>query len=379
MSDVAPMRVLVVNWLDRENPQAGGAEAHLHETFGRLAQRGHEITLLASGWRGCDPRAELDGIDVHRTGARYTFSLAAPRYFGRRLRGRPFDVVVEDLNKVPLFTRYWTHAPVVALVHHLFGATAFQEASFPLAAATWLLERPIPFVFRSAPTIAVSASTREDLGRRGLDASRIEVIPNGIDLERYTPHPEGLRTPEPSLLFLGRLKKYKRVDLLLRAVALLASDGSDVTLRIGGSGDDRARLEKVAHELGVADRVSFHGFVKEEEKLDLFRTSWLHALTSPNEGWGISIMEASACGTPSIASDAPGLRESVVDGETGLLVPHGDVRTLANSIASLLEDDERRQAMGRMARSFAEQYSWDASADQMEAFLSRVVAGSALG
>ena len=90
-------------------------------------------------------------------------------------------------------------------------------------------------------------------------------------------------------------------------------------------------------------------------------------------------MEANACGTPSIASDAPGLRESVVDGETGLLVPHGDVRTLANSIASLLEDDERRQAMGRMARSFAEQYSWDASADQMEAFLSRVVAGSALG
>ena len=162
------MRILVVNWLDRQNPQAGGAEAHLHETFGRLARRGHEITLLASGWKGCDPRAELDGIGVHRTGARYTFSLAAPRYFRRALGDTPFDVVVEDLNKVPLFTRYWTSAPVVALVHHLFGTTAFQEASFPLAAATWLLERPIPFVFRTAPMIAVSASTREDLGRRGL-------------------------------------------------------------------------------------------------------------------------------------------------------------------------------------------------------------------
>jgi len=374
VSEAAPMRVLVVNWLDRENPQAGGAEAHLHETFGRLAQRGHEITLLASGWKGCDPRAELDGIQVHRTGARYTFSLAAPRYFRRELSDRPFDVVVEDLNKVPLFTRYWTSAPVVALVHHLFGTTAFQEASFPLAAATWLLERPIPLVFRTTPTIAVSASTREDLGRRGLDTNRIEVIPNGIDLEHYTPHPEGLRTPEPSLLFLGRLKKYKGVELLVRAVAVLASEGVQVTLRVGGSGNDRARLEKIALDLDVKDQVHFLGFVNEEEKLELFRTSWLHALTSPNEGWGISIMEASACGTPSVASDAPGLRESVVDGQTGLLVRHGDVRALADSIAALLDDGERRLGMGRQARAFAEQYSWDASADMMEAFLRRVVA-----
>ncbi len=379
MTDDKRLRILVVNWLDRENPQAGGAEAHLHETFGRLAQRGHEVTLLASGWKGCAAHAELDGIDVHRAGARYTFSLAAPRYFARRLRKRHFDVVVEDLNKVPLFTRYWTRAPVVALVHHLFGMTAFKEAWFPLAAATWLLERPIPFVFRNAPTIAVSASTREDLGRRGLDAERIEVIPNGIDLSLYTPGPASMRTSEPSLLFLGRVKKYKRVDLLMRAVALLESEGLSVTLRVAGSGDDRPRLDRIALNLGISDRVHFLGFVDEVRKLELFRTSWLHALTSPNEGWGISIMEASACGTPSIASDAPGLRESVVDGETGLLVPHGDVRALADSIASLLNDERRRESMGRQARSFAEGFSWDESADRVEAFLHRVVAGSALG
>jgi glycosyltransferase involved in cell wall biosynthesis len=379
VTDDKRLRILVVNWLDRENPQAGGAEAHLHETFGRLAQRGHEVTLLASGWKGCEAHAELDGIDVHRAGARYTFSLAAPRYFARRLRKRHFDVVVEDLNKVPLFTRYWTRAPVVALVHHLFGMTAFKEAWFPLAAATWLLERPIPFVFRNAPTIAVSASTREDLGRRGLDAERIEVIPNGIDLSLYTPGPASMRTSEPSLLFLGRVKKYKRVDLLMRAVALLESEGLSVTLRVAGSGDDRPRLDRIALNLGISDRVHFLGFVDEVRKLELFRTSWLHALTSPNEGWGISIMEASACGTPSIASDAPGLRESVVDGETGLLVPHGDVRALADSIASLLNDERRRESMGRQARSFAEGFSWDESADRVEAFLHRVVAGSALG
>jgi glycosyltransferase involved in cell wall biosynthesis len=165
----------------------------------------------------------------------------------------------------------------------------------------------------------------------------------------------------------------------MRAVALLESEGLSVTLRVAGSGDDRPRLDRIALNLGISDRVHFLGFVDEVRKLELFRTSWLHALTSPNEGWGISIMEASACGTPSIASDAPGLRESVVDGETGLLVPHGDVRALADSIASLLNDERRRESMGRQARSFAEGFSWDESADRVEAFLHRVVAGSALG
>ena len=157
------MKILVANWLDRENPQAGGAEEHLHQIFGRLVARGHDVTLLCSGWKGCRQRTVLDGIQVHRSGARYTFSLTGPRYFKRHLARNDFDVVVEDLNKVPLFTPYWTDAPVVPLVHHLFGTTAFQEASFPLAAATWLLERTIPQVFKGMPSIAVSESTKADL------------------------------------------------------------------------------------------------------------------------------------------------------------------------------------------------------------------------
>ena len=365
------MHILVVNWLDRENPLAGGAEIHLHETFSRMVQLGHEVTLLTSGWSGCATRADLDGIAVHRTGTRYTFSLAAVTYYLRHLSHESFDIVVEDLNKVPLFTPYWTRSPIVLLVHHLFGLTAFGSARIPVASATWLLERPIPWVFSNTPTIAVSESTKEDLVKRGFSAEQIEVIPNGIDLDWYSPRPNHVRTKDPTVLYLGRLKKYKRVDLLLHAVKKLTQEGSRVTLKIAGTGDDRGRLESLCTKLGIGNEVEFMGYVSEERKLELLQTCWLHALTSSKEGWGISCIESSACGTPTVASDSPGLRESVISGETGLLVPHGDQDRLASAIGSLLTDRQAREEMGRRARRFAERYSWDKSARAMEDFLTR--------
>jgi glycosyltransferase involved in cell wall biosynthesis len=371
-----PLRILVVNWLDRENPQAGGAEEHLHGIFGRLASRGHEVTALVSGWSGCDRRRQLDGIEIHRAGHRYTFSMAGPRYFKAHLASRTFDVVVEDLNKVPLFTDWWSPTPVLLVVHHLFGTTAFQAASVPVALATWLLERPIPHVFRDTPTVAVSEGTKDDLVARGLNAEQIEVIPNGIDLDWYTPREDVERAVRPTLLFLGRLKKYKRVDLVIEAVARLAESGTDVELVVGGSGDQLEELTSLVDGLGVSDRVRFAGFVSEEEKLELLRTSWIHVLTSPREGWGISNLEAAACGTPTVASDSPGLRESVRDGETGRLVPHGDVAALTAALADLIASPETLREMGRAARRFAEGFSWDASAEAFEGVLNRVVADS---
>jgi glycosyltransferase involved in cell wall biosynthesis len=183
------MRLLVLNWQDRLNPFAGGAESHLHEVFGRLAARGHRVTLLVSGWKGAARRAVIDGMDVHRAGGRLTFLLAARRYFRSRLRREAFDVVVEDLHKVPLFPPYWMGAPLVLLVHHLFGRTAFREAGLAMATATWALERPLGRVYRDVPVQAVSESTAADLVRRGFRRERIVVIPNGVDLDFFSPDP----------------------------------------------------------------------------------------------------------------------------------------------------------------------------------------------
>jgi len=162
------VRILVVNWNDRENPHGGGAEVHLHEIFGRIAALGHRVDLLASGWPGGAPRAFIDGIDIHRVGTRYSFQFNARRYFQERLAGNRYDVLVEDLNKIPLYTPRWNGPPVVALVHHLFGSTIFREAPVHMAASVWLAERGIYLVYRGRPFEAVSESTADDLAARGI-------------------------------------------------------------------------------------------------------------------------------------------------------------------------------------------------------------------
>jgi glycosyltransferase involved in cell wall biosynthesis len=366
------LNILVLNWQDLANPQSGGAEIHLHEIFGRLARRGHTVTLLCSGWPGAPARAEADGMRIHRTGGRNTFSLAAPAYYRKHLAAAPWDVVVEDLNKVPLFTPYWVRRPLVLLVHHLFGATAFREASVPFAAATWLLERPIPRVYRGLPAQAVSESTADDLAARGLRRSDVRVIHNGVDLEFFSPNPFVARFPEPTFLYVGRLKRYKRIDLAIEAVALLRARGTHVRLRIAGRGDEEPRLRAQVERLGVGDRVEFDGFVTEERKRELLRSCWGTVLPSPKEGWGIANVEAGACGTPAVAADSPGLRESVVHGQTGLLVPYGDAGKLADALASLAADPSLVARLGAGGRRFAEGLSWDRAADLTEAHLAEV-------
>ena len=355
--------------MDRQNPRAGGAETHLHEVFGRLAGWNHDITLISSGFPGGLSRETLDGMEVHRVGSRMTFGLRLPLYLKRALDMDAFHVVVEDLNKVPVFMPFWTRTPVVLLVHHLFGATAFHEASIPVAAATWLLERPIPRVFGALPTIAVSDSTAADLRERGMTGQHIAVVPNGVDLDRLTPAADDGRFPEPTILYLGRLKRYKGVDLILRAVARLREKGTPVRLLIAGQGDYEGRLQDLQSRLGIGDMGRFLGYVPEEEKIRLLQQSWIHVLTSPKEGWGISILEAAACGTPTIASNSPGLRDAVLDGETGLLVPHGDVHALSEALSGLLKNAQARREMGVAARIFAEDFTWEVSARRMEAFL----------
>lgn len=364
------MRILVVNWQDRTNPQAGGAEVHLHQLFGRLAARGHAVTVLCSGYRGAAPRDTLDGLAIHRTGGRHTFALAARRYYDRVLARDGYDVIVEDLNKVPLWVPSWGPTPTVALVHHLFGDTAFREASWPVAWLTVRMEDTIPRRYRGIPFQAVSESTRDDLVRRGIPAGAVTVIRQGIDTSFYTPDP-GARSPTPLLVYVGRLKRYKGIDLLLRAFARLDLPGAE--LAIAGSGDFRGELEALTDSLALSGKVRFLGYVNEHDKRALLRRAWAVALTSPKEGWGITNVEAAACGTPAVASDSPGLRESVRDGDTGVLVPHGDVGALAAAFGRVLRDPALVASLGERGRRFAETLTWDRAADLTEAHLAAAV------
>jgi len=356
------VKILLVNWNDRENPHAGGAEVHLHELFGRLARGGHTVDLVASGWPGAVERAEVDGMRVRRVGGRHSFAVHARGVVRRMLAERPYDVVVEDVNKLPLFLPLLTRLPFVAIVPHLFGTTAFAEASWPMAAAVWAAEKAIPWAYRRAWFHVISDSTRDDLVARSVPVSRVTVINPGVDATRYSPDPASPRAAVPTFLYVGRLKRYKGVETALRAFAAARRTRPELALEIAGQGDDRPRLERLAAALGLGAAVRFRGFVPDAEKRELLRRSWAVVFPSPKEGWGISNVEAAACGTPALASDSPGLRESVRHGVTGFLVPHGDVAALSERMLVLARDPLLVERLGRGARAFAETLSWDTAA-----------------
>lgn len=367
------MKVLAVNWLDRENPQAGGAEVHFFEIFRRLVVRGHDVTLITSGWKGAAPRTVLEGIEVRRVGGRYSFAVRGRAAVRQALREGGWDVLVEDINKLPLFLPTLTALPCYVIVPHLFGATVFTEASWPVGSVVWLAERPIPWVYRRAAFQAISESTREDLIQRGVRPEAIRVIYPGVDLERFTPGLRGRRAERPTFLYLGRLKRYKGLETAIRAVEAARAAGVALRLEIAGSGDDRERLEAFVRRRGLSPNVVFLGYVSESEKIALLRRAWAVVFPSAKEGWGMTNVEAAACGTPAVASDRPGLRESVRHGETGFLVPHEDPQAWAEALLRLARDPALVERLGTAARRFAESLPWEATATATERHLLEVV------
>jgi glycosyltransferase involved in cell wall biosynthesis len=255
-------------------------------------------------------------------------------------------------------------------VPHLFGSTVFQEAPVPLASVVWLSERPIGRVYRNTDFHAISDSTADDLVARGIPRERIRVIYPGIDTSYFTPNPAA-RVTYPLFSYLGRLKKYKGVDIVVEAFA--RAELSNGVLEVAGAGDYLPALQRLARSLDLGDRVRFLGRISETEKLALLQRSWALAFASPKEGWGITNLEAAACGTPVVASDSPGLRESVRDGFSGFLVAHGDVTAMARVFRRLASDPDLMQRLGVQAREFACTFSWERAADETERHLRDVL------
>jgi glycosyltransferase involved in cell wall biosynthesis len=245
-----------------------------------------------------------------------------------------------------------------------------------MAATVWLAERPLARAYRRAGFHAISESTRDDLVARGVRREQIRVIHPGVDSTRFTPA-DGCRSANPSFLYVGRLKRYKGIELAIRALALARRTRPDLRLEVAGTGDYRNQLQQLVSRLDLEQAVSFHGFVTESEKLALLRRSWANIFPSPKEGWGITVVESAACGTPSLASDSPGLRDSVRHGETGFLVPHGDIPALAARMLELAGSPALVAELGAAARRFAEGLTWERTANDTHSHLADIIAGSA--
>ena len=270
-------------------------------------------------------------------------------------------MLVEALNKMPFLSPLYTRLPLVAIVHHLFGTTAFQQVPAPVAAAVVGAEWLIPRLYRRATFVAISDSSRDDMVARGIPGSAIRVVLCGVDHARYRPDASA-RDPRPLIVFVGRLERYKRLDVLLEAVAALRRGGLDARAVIAGAGDALDAVRAQARALGLADCVAVPGFVDEAEKVRLLQAAHVAVQPSEKEGWGLTVIEANACGTPCVAAAVPGLRDSVRDGETGLLVPPRDPETLAASLGRVLRDDALRARLAAGALAWAARFNWEDAA-----------------
>jgi glycosyltransferase involved in cell wall biosynthesis len=363
-----PHRILVLNERDPHNPLAGGAELHIFEIFSRLAARGHEVTLLAASFEGGAREEVVQGVRVLRLTNRYLYYAAAPWVARRMARAGEVDVVVDTLNKLPFLSPWFVPVPCFTIVHHLFGTTAFNQVSFPIALVTWASEKLIPAAYRRTTMLAISPSTRDDLVERGLPGAKIAVVPPGVDLDLYREAPAGGGRPR-SVAWVGRLEPYKRADTVIDAMAVVRRSVPDARLVIVGAGSARADLEQRVARQGLAEAVEFTGFVSEARKVEILQEAAVLTQTSEKEGWGMTVIEGNACGTPAVATRVPGLRDAVRDAVSGLLVPYGDVDALARAIVKIFESEELRASLVEGGRQWARRFSWDRVADDCETLI----------
>ena len=373
-------QLLAINFRDPAHPEAGGAELHLEHVLLEAVRRGWRVTWLAAGFPGGAPESEHRGMRIVRRGSWWSFNFVVPRVLAREFsHGRTPDLVVEDVNKVPCFAPWFTRARVAVVVPHLFGTTAYREANALVATYVLALEALIPWAYARCRFVAISDSTRDDLVARGIDGSRVEVVPCGLDHERYRADPATAKAQRPTLTFVGRLRRYKGLDWVLRALPAVRLRVPDVRLEVIGDGPYAADLRAQAARLGVEDAVEFLGFLPSTEKVRRLQSAWAALQPSPKEGWGLTVVEAGACGTAVVASDAPGLRDSVRRDVTGLLVPFGDDAALAGALIRVLTDAPLRERLARAGIEWAAGFRWDECGRRsLDALEGAVAAGAAL-
>lgn len=363
-------RILVLNERDPRNPLAGGAEIHIFEIFERLARRGHEVTLLAATYPGCAHREVVQGVNVRRLANRYLYYGVVP--FVARRYSHDNDVVVDVLNKLPFLSPWVVRKPVFAIVHHLFGDTAFRQVPFPVAAVSFLAEKLIPRAYRGIPMLAISPSTKDDLADRGVAREQVWVVPPGVDKATHVAVDDGL-SREPLVLWIGRLEPYKRADLMIDAMVDVRAAVPEARLVIVGAGSARGALEARVKERGLEHCAQFTGYVSEHEKIEWIQKAAVVVQTSEKEGWGMTVIEGNVCNTPAVASNVPGLRDSVQDGVSGLLFAYGDRAGLVRAVTRVLTDADLRATLVREGRAWGERFGWDEVADDTERLIEEAI------
>lgn len=363
-------KILIFNWRDMRHEYAGGAEVYVQRISENWVANGHEVTIFCGNDTRSPGNEIVGGVKIIRRGGFYLVYFWAFIYYMLYFRGK-FDVIIDCQNGIPFFTPLFAREPIFCLMHHVHQEVFRVSLSSHLSALAMFLEKELmPRVYEGISFITVSESSRMEIKAIGLGKAGICVVNPGVDIKRLIP---GKKSEKPVILYLGRLKAYKSIDILIRAFRVVISEEKDATLIIAGSGEEDESLKRLAASFGLSENnVKFTGKISEKEKISLLRKAWVLVNPSFMEGWGIVTIEAAACATPVVASDVPGLRDSVKNFETGYLACYGDVKSFSDCIIKIIKDKKLRRRMGIRARLWAENFDWEKSSRLLYAVISRV-------
>jgi glycosyltransferase involved in cell wall biosynthesis len=350
--------VAVLAWRDLEDPEAGGSELHAHEVATRWAAAGIDVVLRTSSVAGRAVLVERDGYRVVRRSGRYGVFASGPMDIAGGHLG-PLDGLVEIWNGMPFLSPIWSRLPRVVFMHHVHGEMWSMALPSPLAQAGRALESVLapPFYHRSPIVTLSESSRREIVALPGLRARRVSVVPPGIH-PRYCPG--GHRAERPLVVAIGRLVPVKNFPRLVSILSRMREKVPGLECIIVGEGRERSGLQAMIRELDADGYVSLPGRLSSDELVELYRRAWVVASTSTKEGWGLTVSEAAACGTPAVASRIPGHLDAIDDGVTGMLCDSDE--DFARGLETVLSDPLTRRRLGRAACERVAPLTWEATA-----------------
>lgn len=357
------MNILVFNWRDLKHEWAGGSEVYITQLAKRWVKKGHKVTLFCGqSLKGDLPEnEEVDGINVHRKGGKYTLYFWAFWMYLTKFR-RECDVVVDVQNGIPFFTVLYSFKPKVCVVHHVHGEQFFIELGFPYSLVGYVIERFLfPIFYKRTTVVAVSQGTKDALVNLGFSKSRISIVHNGVDVNKAQRN-NNHKFVRPTILYLGRIKKYKRVHKLIKLMPEIVSKVPNARLLIAGWGTEGAKVTDTSMMSAIRKKIKIVGPVSEFEKKSLFSKSWVFVNPSMHEGWGLTVIEANSYGVPAVAYKVPGLSESISHSKSGYLAKRD--KELVDYIVKLLTDEKTRKRLSEGALKWAQNFSWDKSASK---------------
>ena len=357
------MRILWLAHRDPLNPRAGGAERTIYEVCARLIKKGHKINLLTGGWKGCRQTDDVQGFKIYRFGKSIGPHLVLPIFL---LKSR-YDVVVNDLgHAVPWFSSTILNKNNIVFFRHLHARSLPGQVNPLLAKLITSIEKCYLILYHNSTFVTESSTSRTDLMNLGIKDRRIVMNPPGVD--RIIFHPAA-KTSYPTLVYFGGMRRYKRPLECIFLVKNLLKRVDGVKLFIIGSGPEEENMKKLTNEMNMQDSVVFTGRISTEELSRIVASSWLNIHTSVTEGWGLSILEAAAAGTPTVAYEVPGVSDVIENGLNGLKIKNGDREALSEAALSILTDPERWWSS---SVEVAQKYSWDKTAESWETLIKEI-------